>query len=163
MPWPEPLVASSRDESRTMRVIELRDGAGDLVLSVPVKHWPTGSSLLCEIVAHKKDAAARQRLRAFSLLIREALRWAKEAGIAHGHADVADHMNPIAEAVATTTRRAGNRFVWDGSIDELAALVELNTDELGNLRRAPADTADRVIEAIDRGPTTREAAPDADR
>ena len=154
MPWSEPLRASSYDLEKGLRQVEVRDGDGVLALSVQYKYWlEHGTSALGEIVAHSKEGTARQRVRAFVLLTREAVRSARALGIRYAHAEAVPEMRAIAEAAFDVMADAGGRATWTGELADLEAKGRAKTEEDGRVKGLTPQREQELVDEMDRRAT----------
>lgn len=143
-------MATSHDLEKDLRQVEVRDGAGSVVLSVQYKYWTEhGTSALGEIVQHSKEGTARQRVRAFVLLAREAVGSARSLGIRYAHAEAVPGMRAIAAAAFDEMTPAGDRYTWTGELAELEEKAEAKTEDDGRIKGLTAQREQELVDGLD--------------
>jgi len=101
MTWPEPLAARTRDTDAGYNVI-ITAGDGTRVAGLQIDVYGAGrrKNALCGALRiTDNNGAARQRVRALALLMREALRHAVELGVVYARADATPDMVQLAKRV----------------------------------------------------------------
>jgi len=146
--WVEPLRARSFDVAERLRQVEVRDGAGELVLSVRIKYYVEHSTAgMGDMIQHRTDGSARQRVRAFALILRESIESMLALGITHGFAEAPWEMHPLVEVLVDRMTDVGGRAQWVGRLDDVHAKIMAKTAPDGSPRNI---TPRRIAELIDR-------------
>ncbi len=139
--WSEPLTASAAHDGPFAFVVTVRAGDATPLASVrcPI-NAVAGCGYFGEMIIGDANGAPRQRLRALTLLVREALRFAAEAGITTVHTDVPPRLQRFAEqisGVAPQRRRGDLTGVLSGELHDIRSVALRVSDADGNTPDMP--------------------------
>lgn len=148
--WAEPLTAATDEiDPYTVEVV-VRAGDGTRVAAVRCAYSRESAfGLFGEMRTLDADGAPRQRLRALALLVREALRFAADAGVARVRTDAPERLRAFATAICgLEPLEAGGVRVYAGELHAVRSYALQHSDADGNLDELTAEEAGAIDAAI---------------